>query len=211
MAALSELLSISSEPLLDAPDERDLELLAAHAALRELLNHRNGFFAFESALHVIPVGKGERKSYVLELSEWNGVDGWRRAYDLADDLLAFGQDALAVQFLVNRSGAVLTLEPETGIVKPFSDSVEGWAQALLADYAKHTAWTIAHAWQVEHGALAPGWRLMPIVPFVLGGEFEVVNLVAAPAHEVLAQHVAVYRAIKDKPDGVTISWPLTGD
>src|SRR5215469_10978933 len=100
MTKIDRLLSIASEPLAREPASTS-ELLSAYphgAALLRMLQRKNGFYAYESALHVFPLtgdpGTG--------LEAWNAVPLWRDAYeDLGRDLLFFAEDALQDQFCLS--------------------------------------------------------------------------------------------------------------
>jgi hypothetical protein len=80
-------------------------------ALGSLLALKNGFYAFEGALHVLgepggPAGRG--------LVEWNSQRLWRGAYEgMADGAVFFAEDVFGVQFAL-RDEAVQTFDPETG-------------------------------------------------------------------------------------------------
>jgi hypothetical protein len=138
-----------------------------------MLQLRNGFYAFESALHVFPICS-ETVSGESLLS-WNSRSSWRSDYgDLTQGLLFFAEDILQDQFCLSTSG-VLRFNAETGGTKPMAISVEGWADVVLRDYQFETGWTFAKAWQTEHGPLASGKRLTPKQPFFMGGAYELEN------------------------------------
>ena len=83
--SIEKLLSISSEALAKSPAAAPT-LLAAYlmgTELFHLLRKKNGFYAFESALHVFPVASPGGMS----LEEWNADSLWRNGYgDLAKGL-----------------------------------------------------------------------------------------------------------------------------
>jgi len=169
--------------------------------LAELLGEANGFYAFESALLVRPMTSAAGALGVLE---WNQPDCWQAAYDgLADGLLCFAEDVFGGQFCIGRNGVVM-FDPETGEQDRLATTLDGWARELLDDYGTLTGQPLAHTWQASHGALAPEQRLVPKLPFVLGGEFEVANLrVGTSTAEMLAR-ASVAVQIRDLPDGAAI-------
>src|SRR5881394_4570455 len=64
------------------------------------LRQKNGFYAFESALHVFPIGS---KEGVMDLETWNLPDTWRNTYGgLADGYLFFGEDTFGNQFCLTQ-------------------------------------------------------------------------------------------------------------
>src|SRR5438309_1862194 len=66
--------------------------------LLRLLALRNGFYAFESALHVFPAGHIEG---VLDIETWNSEVLWRREFgSMADGCLFFAEDIFGGQFCI---------------------------------------------------------------------------------------------------------------
>jgi hypothetical protein len=75
--------------------------------LNELLQSRNGFYAFESALHVLP--RLERPDpATMDFGRWNDGALWRGEYGgLADGLTFFAEDLFGGQFAL-RGDEVVT-------------------------------------------------------------------------------------------------------
>jgi hypothetical protein len=173
--------------------------------LAEVLSERNGFYAFESALHVFGCG-----SSVVgrSIEEWNSSPGWRASYDgLADGLVFFAEDAFGGQFAI-RGDQVITFDPETASVDVMASSIEGWADQLIRNYDVLTGLPVAHAWQHAHGVLEPGRRLVPKRPFVLGGEYAVTNLYSLDAVDGMRARADLALQIKDLPDGTKIRYQI---
>src|SRR4051812_25431454 len=93
--------------------------------LADLLAERNGFYAFESALHVFGSGPC---AVADSLEGWNSAAGWIASYEgLADGLFFFfAEDAFGAQFAV-RGEEILTFDPETAEAKVMASSIEDWA------------------------------------------------------------------------------------
>lgn len=167
--SVERLLDIASPPLVGGAvsAQADRSLGQDHF---DLLAERNGFYAFESALLVRPVG-GQ-----LDVLAWNDESGWRAAYgELAQGLFFFAEDVFGGQFAV-ASHRIVTFDPETGETEDLAGSIEEWAQKLLDDYSYVTGYPVARNWQQTHGALTPGERLLPRTPFVANGEFTIENM-----------------------------------
>lgn len=188
---------------------------ALGSELYHLLELKNGFYAFESALHVFPytsdLGTG--------LEAWNAESLWRDRYkDLADGLLFFAEDIFQDQFcLSKKQSGVFRLQAETGAAIPMADSVENWAAVILADHKAETGWPLAHAWQEKNGSLPDGQRLMPKTPFFLGGEYNLENLWAGDPLEGMRFKADIAIQTRDLPDGAQVQLkvaakaPATGD
>ena len=171
--------------------------------LSELLVARNGFYGYQSALHVLPAGN----AFVgASLESWNAPDGWRASYgSMANGLFFFAEDVFGGQFAI-RGDQVVTFDPETGEIEAYASSIEDWADQLQADYEVMTGQPLAEQWQTVNGGLSPGDRLVPRVPFVLGGEFEVANVYAIDA--ALGMQVRGDLAVQlvDLPDGAQVTY-----
>ena len=205
-AGVSRLLSIAGPPLAPGPPLWDGVDPRWPAALSELLAGRNGFYAFESALHVFPAALA---AAAPTLAEWNAPALWRELYgDLAEGRCFFAEDVFGGQFALGPAGEVQTFDPETGALAHLADDIEGWASAILVDYRVLTGHPLAQEWQTRHGALVPGERLVPRQPFVLGGEFAVSNLLAMEAARGMRVRAGLASQIRDLPDGAQISFTI---
>ena len=171
-----------------------------------MLQMRNGFYAFESALHVFPAGDPDQ---VMNLAEWNRDTLWRHEYgELAKGFLFFAEDIFGNQFCI-RDGEVNHFEAETGATELLANSLAGWAERVLADYDLTTGFPLAHEWQATHGPIAPGRRLIPKTPFVTGGDFSIQNLYDGDAVEGMRFRGYLAHKIHDLPDGSQIKFKIT--
>lgn len=173
---IEKLLSRSSESLAAEPVAMPefLQALALGPELFQMLQQKNGFYAFEAALHVFPLTTNPGTG----LEAWNAASLWRNEYeDLADGLLFFGEDILQDQFCLSQTEkGVLRFHAETGRTTLMADSVESWAGVILSNFRKETGWPFVHEWQEKNGPLPLGKRLLPKTPFFLGGEYKIDNL-----------------------------------
>jgi hypothetical protein len=204
MTDLEKLLSIASEPL--GPEVTDPPSVTNGYALGpelfSILRNKNGFYAFESALHIFPLG-GNHKP---ELVSWNAPSPWRSDYgDLAEGLLFFGEDILQDQFCLSaeRPG-ILRFQAETGHVTPMAGNFDEWAAVILSNYPMETGWTFAHAWQQKNGPLPMGERLMPKRPFFLGGDYAFENLWLGDSLEGIRFKADLVRQTRELPDGAKV-------
>lgn len=205
MSAIRELLSIASEPI--NPDKGASAYRYHHGqAVRDILamlQSKNGFVAFEAALLVFPATRG---GAVPGLESWNREGGWRRFYCdcIPTDSVFFAEDLFGGQFGAVAS-EIIRFDPESGTVQHYAASLDDWAKTLLANYAEDTGWPLAHEWQLLHGPLALSQRLLPIQPFVLGGDYVVENLVAVDNARAMEHWGRLFQAIRLLPDGETVT------
>jgi hypothetical protein len=194
---VDRLLSIASPPVLDAvgpftasPDVENL--------VDTLLSRRNGFYAFESALHVFP--SGGTKLPERSLGEWNSPLLWAGSYEsLAPRGVAFAEDIFAGQFIL-QAGRVYSFNPETAELSLFADDLAGWCEGVLARYNYVTGWKAAHDWQVRRGRLRVGHRLIARLPFFAGGEFTAENVLPVEA-AAMRYWANIAKKISGVPDG----------
>jgi hypothetical protein len=204
---LSKLLDISSAPLLSTSAE-DVRGASSDigAELLELLRQKNGFYVFESALHVLP---SATSGSVVGLDSWNSPEKWFDYYEFlrGDDArnayLFFAEDAFANQFAIS-DDAIYSFETETGEFERMAGSLEDWASVILGDYRYWTGYPLAQEWQQIHGPLPMNKRLAPKQPFILGGEYKVENLYLCDPIPTLQFRGHLATQIHDLPDGATI-------
>lgn len=205
MTSLNKLLSNAGLPLSHHESKLSEQLRRLAGALAEqlldMLRRRNGFYALESALHVFSTHSSENG---IGICEWNESGLWRSDYKgLADGCLFFAEDVFGGQFCIKDS-KIYSFDPETGSLEYLAHDIEGWARILLSDYEILTGYPLAHQWQKQNGQLPAGKRLLPKMPFVLGGGFVLENLYLADAVEGMRFRANIASQIKELPDGAQI-------
>jgi len=169
--------------------------------LEDMLKRKNGFYAFESALHVFPLNGDESK---ISIEKWNSNGLWKDEYNgNLENITFYAEDLFAGQFGIQEN-KIVRFDPEVGEINTFSGDLVEWAEKILDDYDCETGYPLATDWQKRNGILQPGFRLLPKIPFVLGGEYEVENLYATEAVAGMYLRADIWRQIKDLPDGTDI-------
>lgn len=174
--------------------------------LAGLLRRRNGFYAFEAALHVFPL---QSAGDALGLDIWNAADTWIDSYDhLASECFFFAEDIFGNQFCVKERD-ICSFDAETGAAKALASSLEDWAGLILSDYRFLTGHPMAHQWQAGNGRIPVNMRLVPKIPFVAGGNYAVDNLFSCDTIKSLRYRGEFAAQIRDVPDGGRIRLKLT--
>jgi len=205
MAPIGQLLNICSQPL-GPPSEFKGEKGLLRKYLN-LLNKRNGFYAFESALLFRP--GFVQSGLVLDSRTWNDATLWKEAYGtLQPTAFFFAEDIFGNQFGIE-SGGIVRFDVETGEVEAFSKSLKDWVQLILDDFEFHTGYPIARDWQARNGAMEPGTRLAFRQPLVLGGEICIDNLICWNDLKLMRARGALAQQIKDVPDGSQVIFKYT--
>jgi hypothetical protein len=123
--SLEKLLSIATDALVRPVPGISPKMSMPNAArwkeLAALLRRRNGFYAFESALHVFPLlSAGD----ACGLEVWNAVDTWIDCYDdLASGCFFFAEDVFGNQFCV-KGRDICSFDAETGAATPLASRLE---------------------------------------------------------------------------------------
>jgi len=186
-------------------DQTTLALSERHKAeLLHMLGIKNGFYAFESALHVFPL-VSEHLIDNQDLIHWNLPSTWKEAYvEGTSDLFCFAEDIFGYQFSC-RQDRIVRFDPETGDVEDLCGTVEEWAALICQDFNLQTGYPIAHKWQAAKGPIQPGNRLVPVYPFVSSqGTYELTNLYEINAVKGMLSRADFARQIKTIPDGTQV-------
>lgn len=173
--------------------------------LAELLDQCNGFWNFDRALLVRASGTDGSP---LNIETWNADSTWIDAYrDDLSGLLFFAEDVFGGQFAISDTG-VEVVDPETGEREAFAASLEAWAERILDEPEELTGYPLLREWEEACGKLQVGYRLVPRVPFVCGGEFAIENLKATPEVEGMRLRGPLATKIASLPDGATIEFTI---
>lgn len=202
---VEKLLSICSDNIVSNNGSLNVSLLPDYFLMNELavlLSKKNGCYGFESALHILPFNTIGAEIGILE---WNKSDLWISSYHgLADDAFYFAEDIFGNQFCLKDNG-VYTFEPETGSFDYLASSIDEWCEVIINDYSLLTGYPLAHTWQQIHGAIPEGYRLVPKLPFVAGGEYKTENLYLEKSIVAMKRRAVLALQIKDVPDGGSIT------
>jgi hypothetical protein len=172
----------------------------------ELVSERNGFYAFESALFVRPAI--HQHPIIYDVKSWNKPECWLETYDFPlPKMHFFAEDVFGEQFSI-LDDSILRFDPETGEYTHFASSFDEWARAICDNYNYETGYELAHEWQSTKRPLAIGERLIPRIPFVLGGEYAVSNLWPWNDRKGMRARGLLATQLRNVPEGSQISFIL---
>jgi hypothetical protein len=141
----------------------------------------------------------------MPLEKWNVPHLWRDAYDdLTNECLFFAEDIFGNQFAI-RDEHVVAFDAETGVIEPIASSMEEWGARMMADWSQLSGFPLAHAWQKLNGPIPEGSRLVPRIPFVMGGAFSIENLHVLDAVRGMRWRGDIAVQIRDLPDGASVN------
>lgn len=206
---LGELLINATGPLAADPPA-GLTPAGRTAELLALLSECNGFYAFNDALHVFPATTTDPVEG-MTLQGWNANDLWRDSYgQLAHGHLFFAEDVFGGQFSI-LGDQVVTFDPETGDLEVVGQTIDEWIARLCGeDGDVLTGRMVADRWRQARGPLARGQRLVPVKPFVMGGDYAIDNLQAMESVDAMRVRGPVAQQLHELPDGTEVELTTTG-
>ena len=172
--------------------------------LVQMISAKNGFYAFEGALHVLPWVASTGPGPIIGLQAWNESKLWRDWYQgITDGLFFFAEDIFGGQFAI-RGNEIVSFEPESGEIAVVAPTLDRWAAEILLNYVRLTGYSLAQSWQLSNGPIAVGKRLLPKIPFILGGAYEDTNLHAVDAVQGMRYRGELWEQLRDLPDGAQV-------
>ncbi|WP_341839631.1 SMI1/KNR4 family protein [Chitinophaga caseinilytica] len=152
----------------------------------------------------------------LQLYGFSGQEAFKNANEiniqiqthfgkLAEKLFAFGQDIFGYQFaFIEGSSDIVYFNSETGEKEIMANSFSEWLQVLEDKLDYYTGEPFMIDWIKEKGKLDIDARLIPIKPFVIGGDYEVDNLHVLHFPKYLEYYADMARQISVLPDGAAV-------
>lgn len=196
---MSAIFDVLSSPCHDFTPPRNPGKIAKSTRRRDTsyddyLNTTNGGFYFENALHlygISPAYSHHDIDYIHELI--NKLYG-----ELSNALFFFGEDLFGNQFAFSAEGIVL-FNIETAERKYLASNFLEWVTILEGDLNAITGRSLVPTDAIFE--LAWGKRLCPKLPFILGGDFKMENLVLKGFEENFGFNASIAKQIHELPDG----------
>lgn len=202
---INKLLEIASSPLEDKIEKilffDQFEKDSINKLINELeaiLMQKNGFYVFENALMFYP--STIQKEYGIEAINNNIIMLYH--FD-KNTCLFFAQDIFGNQFCI-KENKIFLFDVETSEFEFLAETFEEWSTLILQDYNYCTGYPIAHQWQKNNGILDINERLVPKIPFVLGGEYKIENITKIGLIDSLKFRSNLASQILNLPDGEQI-------
>jgi len=156
----------------------------------------DGAFVFGRALLIRPFSS---KRGVHGVVEWNDPSLWKCKYELQlRDYVFFAEDAVGFSYCLGSDHRVYFFDPEQGALEFFTDSVESWLELISRDPGQVGA-SLAASWVAEHGEIPFGYRIPPVVPFIVK-ESESIGKMLAPELALAKYRAALACSVSDAVD-----------
>src|SRR5664279_120715 len=169
--------------------------------LAALLETKNGFFVFDRALLIRSF---DRYSTPLGIVQWNDINVWKNVYNVrTENIIFFAEDVFGGQFGID-GDSICYFDPENADLTPVAENLESWGRWILDDHRVRTGWPLLRQWQELYGIIQEGQRLLPKIPFVLGGKFELENLFKLNDIEGMRWRADIANQLLDCPPGAKV-------
>jgi hypothetical protein len=188
-----------------ASDEVDLGIFESYGrmisdnAYFDFMSKLNGGFFYERSLHMYSFSKGpafHNMEYINSI--------FQHEYGkLAQGHVFFAQDTLGNQFSFTDKGIAM-FNCETAEIELLARSFDEWKKVLYNDLDYLTGRQLLRKW-ITTNSFDFDQRLCAKKPFVLGGEYNVLNLYAQYFPTYIASNANVAKQIHDLPDGAQVS------
>lgn len=121
---------------------------------------------------------------------------------------AFGQDLFGNQFVFHQqTRQVFFFKCETGRKELLAEGFNEWLAIFESDKDYFSGEPLAAEWK-EKKALGEGFRLCPRLPFIMGGEYEINNLIPSPFPKYIQYYAELAKQIANVEDGVKVKLTL---
>ena len=202
----TKLLFNASKALCEAPMQHSDQKNDNEIQLIKLLSLRNGFYAFGKALLFRPMGGNN--NCPMNIEKWNHSETWKCYYvdDFKNDIF-FAEDIFGIQFAIHLNEIYL-FDPETAKWRYLAKTMEEFIKLIIAKPSDFTGDVFESAWEQINGPLHIGCRLIPKIPFVCGGEFEVKNFISLPDEKGMRIRAGISNQIAGIKDGEKIIFKI---
>jgi hypothetical protein len=157
----------------------------------QLLQWRNGFFAFEGLLHVLGACGSPPNHSIFS---WNDRSGWRRTWGpLTEGCVFFAQTAFGDQFAY-RGGKVVRLRAFEGRVDAMAASLEEWIQSAILDPDFALDRRLFEACVKVHGPLPRGGHFAPTMPYDPAQPLDPSSMQVVPTRDAMEMKGDLVRA-----------------
>lgn len=164
----------------------------------EFLNSGFSGLYFSNALHL----------YGESSNEYHDINSVNRRFKsvfnfIIEELYCFGCDLFGNQFCF-RDHEIVFFNIESGTSEFVAKNFKEWVDVLLADYNYYTGEQILQEWESLMLPLNSEERLVPIKPFIIGGEYSPNNMKTLDFYKTLEYNGSIARQIFNLPEGTEI-------
>lgn len=136
------------------------------------------------------------------IEEWNNFDLWKRLFPLEHikNIFFFAENILSYQYGIFDKNIVI-LNPEDSSLEIFASSISEWFSIVNSDPVTYLYSDILEEWKNKKGEVLLGEKLIPSLPFILGGNYNLDNFVKRTEIEAMDYYSQYARKLYKLQDG----------
>lgn len=191
MNAINQLIHISSNAI---SNRKILSESKEINKLSEILSLKNGFQAFGRAFRMLSADQNEQRNIL----------SWNRFIQniLNDDRFFFFADSVLGDGFCFFENKIFKYDFESGDLELMGESLLDFSRELIKEYNYYTGYSLLKEWEKANNiTLSFNQVLMPIMPFSLGGEFDISNLYQSDISIGITEKINLNNQIKTLNDG----------
>ncbi|MBO6102756.1 MAG: hypothetical protein J6P03_05830 [Opitutales bacterium] len=169
--------------------------------LKRIFNNKNSLF--KGALCV-------RNNFSTDIfhsiDDWNNPKLWKNKFPSEDikDIYFFADNILSYQYGVLNEDIVM-LNPEDSSIEKVASSIDEWFSIITSDSVTYLYCDILEEWENKNGRVLLGERLIPSLPFILGGDYSLDNFVKCTEVEAMDYYSQFAKKLHNLQDGSRVS------
>ena len=120
------------------------------------------------------------------------------------ELCFFACDIFGIQFCF-RNRKIYSFDLESGKISFIANSFIDWIDLILNDSEFMTGEPYKRDFETKHGPVLLKQKILPIRPFVIGGEYKVENFIAYDFLDLINYNSQIAHQIYNLPDGTKVN------
>lgn len=166
----------------------------------DFMKENNGGYFYHNSLLLFGSTSEENQFNIIHINNL-----FKKYYkNIVDDLFFFGQDIFGNGFAFENENIIL-FNIESGQKEILANSFDGWLDVLYEDLDYYTGESLVYELNhSEREELTKEKRLCPKYPFILGGEYNIDNLVLKGYIENISYNADIAKQVYNLPEGSKI-------
>ena len=165
--------------------------------LEKISNNKN--LLFDGALYV---RNNFSTSVFHSIGDWNEYSLWKKFFpeDKLKEVYFFADNILSYQYGIYDEKVVM-LNPEDSSLEIVASSLDEWFSVIKSDKVTYLYSDILEEWESRNGKILLGEKLIPSIPFIIGGDYELDIFIKCTELEAMRYYSQYAKTLYKLPDG----------